>query len=345
MMKMKRFAALVCLVCLSCLFVCPALGEDSQDVLVIPKFKKLADLVEKIGDSPCSVIDISAVSASPADLRAIMAAYPAKTFRYRIRALNRHILWDTQELDLQYAKYTELESLTELLDLLPNVTKVTTFGRVFTAEELDDLYARYPRVTFFLCKMKMANHVIRTDITAFCTKHAKYTKDRHNQDDFVAFRHCPYLVALDVGHNAVTDLSFLEKLPKLQILILTDNRFSDCSPLACQTELEYLELFLNDSITDISVLSNCPKLIDLHIGWCNISDITPLYGLTKLDRLWLAKNPIPQEQIDHIRGLLPDCTVNDTAVIKPTAEGWRQGHPRYLKIAKMFGENRYVPFP
>ena len=337
----KIFAVLLCVLCLFCL---SAFSEEAQDVQVIEKFKNVEELIQKLGDDPAPVVDITVTSLSPANLRKLKELYPQTTFLYRVRALKRHIAWDTDHLDLQYAEYKKIGTLTEIMDLLPNIRELTTYGYVFTAEELDELKAAYPQVEKFNCKFKMAHHIIRTDLTAFCTRHASYTENRHTEKDFAAFRHCPDLVALDVGHNAVTDLSFLDLLPKLRILILADNDFTDISPLANQTELVYLEL-INNRITDVSPLANCKELIDLHIGFCDITDITPLYGLEKLDRLWLAKNPLPQEQIDHIRTLLPNATVNDTALSAPTAEGWRQGHPRYLKIVEIFGNDKYIPFP
>ena len=341
-MKYLKYALLI--LCLLCLGVLPAMAEETADVLVIKKFRNLKEVTEAVDASSASIIDISGTSTSIANIRKLMETYPDRTFRYRVRFDQRHIMWDVEELDLGYTKYKKTSDFTDLMDLLPNVTKVTSWGHVFTPEELDEFYIRYPKVERFYVKFKMAHHTIRTDLTAFCTRHARYTEDRHTQDDFAAFRHCPDLVALDVGHNAVTDLSFLEQLPKLRLLILADNRFTDISPLACQTELVYLEL-INNRITDISALANCPNLLDLHIGWCDITDATPLYGLKNLDRLWLAKNQIPQEQIDHLREIMPDCTINDTATVRSTAEGWRQGHPRYLKIQEIFGKDKYIPFP
>lgn len=337
----KRLAILIGILCLCCL---SAFAEEAQEAQVIKAFKTVDELIQKLGDDPAPVVDISVTSLSPEEIRGLQERYPQTVFRYRIRALKHHIAWDTEHLDLQYAKYQKLETLTEIMDFLPQLRELTTYGYVFTAEELDGLKAAYPQVETFNCKFHMAHHIIRTDLTAFCTRHASYTKDRHTEKDFAAFRHCPNLVALDVGHNAVKDLSFLDLLPKLRILIVADNDVTDLSPLARQTELVYLEL-IHNPITDVSPLANCKNLIDLHIGFCDIADITPLYGLEKLDRLWLAKNPIPQEQIDHIRALLPNATVNDTAVDAPTAEGWRQGHPRYLKIVEIFGNDKYIPFP
>ena len=337
---MLKKALCICL-CLLALFS-QALAQE-EDTLVIGRFKKVDEVIQQVEGSSQSTVDITVTSISPANVRLLKETFPEKTFLYRVTDFSHHYLWDTEHLNLKYIKYKSIDQLTELMDLLPKLNEVTTYGYIFTADELDRLKAAYPGVTFN-CKFHMAHHIISTDQTAFCTRHAKYTEKRHNQDDFAAFRHCPRLKALDVGHNAVTDISFLEDLPKLQILILADNQISDLEPLRYQNELVYLELIHND-ITDISPLADLTELIDLHIGNCHITDFTPLYGLTKLDRLWLGGNDITEEQLKELQEHLPNTTINSTAIKHPTAEGWRQGHPRYLKIAEIFGNDKYIPFP
>jgi Leucine-rich repeat (LRR) protein len=63
---------------------------------------------------------------------------------------------------------------------------------------------------------------------------------------------------LDVGHNAIDDLSFLYDLPELRILIVADNYvtdyITDLTPIASLKHLQYLEVFTNN-ITDLSPLS------------------------------------------------------------------------------------------
>ena len=46
-----------------------------------------------------------------------------------------------------------------------------------------------------------------------------------------------------------------------------------------------------------------------------------------------------------LKAALPNCTINTTAgEIAITAEGWRQGHPRYLQIVRIFERATYEPF-
>lgn len=337
---LRRIMALV--LCLMLLLPALTTAEEDQ-VLYIKKTYKLKDLMGVIQRSDKPVIDIK-MSLKPADIHTLLETFPDKTIHYRIKVGKRTVRWDAVDVDLAYTEYKNLSDLTDALDLLPNAKTVTSWGRVFTADELDMLYEQYPQLEKINCKVKMANHAIRTDITAFCTKHASYTKNRYTEEDLASLRFCRDLVALDIGHNAVTDLSFLYDLPKLRVLILADNDFTDITPIAYETELVYLEL-INNEVTDLSPLVNCPNLIDLHIGKCQVSDITPLLELKQLDRLWLGGNPISEADLELLRQTHPNCTINSTAIDHPTAEGWRQGHPRYLKIAEMFKNNKYIPFP
>ena len=43
-------------------------------------------------------------------------------------------------------------------------------------------------------------------------------------------QYCTDLIALDLGHNGIDDLSWLEPLQNLQLLILSDNRMKDITP-------------------------------------------------------------------------------------------------------------------
>lgn len=323
----------------------PALAQEAQS-LKIQKWKTTAQLYEQIDEAGAPAqVDISNQTIAKKELLELMARYPATEFYYRLRFGNRKLLCDSTEADLGYYEFEGgMDELLEYMKLMPCLTSVTDLGTVFSAEEMERFTTLYPQVKY-LFKIRFARYTVRTDITAFCTKHALYTKKRYNENDFAALKYCRELKALDIGHNSATSLEFLRQLPKLQIFICVDNLITDLTPLESQTDLEYLEVFLNPGITDVTPLGKLTKLVDLHISHCGITDITALYGLKKLDRLWLAQNPIPKEQIEHIRQLMPDCTINDTVDVHPTAEGWRQGHPRYLKIRKMFEENRYVQFP
>ena len=73
--------------------------------------------------------------------------------------------------------------------------------------------------------------------------------------------------------------------------ILTNNQFSDLSPVAGLTNLEALDIGDNP-LADLSPLAGLTKLEFLDIRGCGISDLAPLAGLTHLINLTLHNNEI-----------------------------------------------------
>lgn len=330
------------------LFLCLpplAAAETAEDVLVIEKFNGYGDLVRQISESTQPVVDITVRPYPPDTLHKLMAEFPDRTFRYAITAYNRRrIPMDTQELDLGNTRVKSMDELNAFLSLLPKLRVLTTTNRPFTDAELTGLYETYPNLETIHCRVRVSHYIVHTDATAFSTKHDP-EHERHTNEDLKALRYCHELLALDLGHNLIDDLSFLKNQPKLKVLILVDNRITDLRPVAELSDLRYLELFKNPDLCDVSPLKRCTELIDLHFGHCAVSDISELYTLTSLERLWLPANPIPQAQVDQMRALHPLCTVNNTSVKRTTGEGWRANSPHYHRILEIFERNRYLPFP
>ena len=154
-------------------------------------------------------------------------------------------------------------------------------------------------------------------------------------------KYCTDLRALDIGHQAVTDISVIgDYLPELRILILADNRISDLTPLSKLKHLHYLEFFVN-RVSDLSPLAECRELVDLNISYnYRISDITPLLDLPLLERLWLESCPISDEKVDILRERYPN-----SKIIKygkgSVDQGWRS-HPRYRAMIEMYHKKNFI---
>ena len=96
-------------------------------------------------------------------------------------------------------------------------------------------------------------------------------------------------------NNAISDvsvLSILSELPQLIWLELGKNAITDVTPLTAFKQVEYLWLQEN-AISDVSLLSNLTQLRDLHLNNNAISDISALAGLKHLRILSLYNNSIP----------------------------------------------------
>ena len=252
------------------------------------------------------------------------------------------IMVDTQDtaIDFGSTKVKDVYALIELIEAMPNLEKVDLYESRLSNDDMDRLFDGYPQIEFGFT-VRVGNHTLRTDATAFSTLHNPKRDTEHKTRDFYALRFCTKLEALDLGHNAITDLSFLLDHPQLKVLILACNDIKDISVLSQLTELEYVELFTN-KFTDITPLANLTKLVDLNLSNNDITDLTPLYGLTGLERFRLCMDGyLTNAQREALEAALPNCAIGWKE--HPTGEGWRE-HPRYDVIYRIFHTGVYEPF-
>ncbi|MDE2736056.1 MAG: leucine-rich repeat domain-containing protein [Gemmatimonadota bacterium] len=99
------------------------------------------------------------------------------------------------------------------------------------------------------------------------------------------------LTKLRIQNNAISDLTPLADLTRLDFLWIGLNQVSDLTPLVNLTRLRSLLISINQ-VTDITPLQNLTRLIVLGVGNNQVSDLTPLANLSKLQRLYLHNNHI-----------------------------------------------------
>lgn len=249
-------------------------------------------------------------------------------------------------LDMGDVQVGNMDAFVKFLSQFENLEKVDMYATKIGGKDMDRLAADFPNVEFGWT-MRIGDHLVRTDATAFSTLHNNQSKT-HNQNQIKYLKYCKNLQALDIGHNSVTDLSFLYDLPDLKVLIVACNiNLHDITPIGSLTKLEYLEIFKND-IHDLSPLANCKNLIDLNICFNRIKDWTPIHGLEKLERLWVYnsnnysdKQPVPADVVKALKDALPECYIDSKSY--STLGGWRD-HNRYYVIYHMFKYGEYIPF-
>lgn len=267
---------------------------------------------------------------------------------------------DAEAIDLGEIRVTDFAAFADMLAQLPKLKKVDMFATPVTKAEIETLAARFPEMDWgwtMVIRCTDGNHEIRTDQTAFSTLHNNKSP-HHKSEDFSILRYCRHLFALDVGHNSVTSLDFLEDLPELRVLIVACNEVTDISPLAGLKHLEYAEIFKN-KITDITPVTGLTSLLDLNVCFNRIQDISPLKGMTWLKRLWMFSAQVynqgySAEVTNEFKKALPDTEVDTTHY--STTGTWRylgneeHKHPHYAAIVASFGDTHlrpkkaYVPF-
>jgi hypothetical protein len=129
------------------------------------------------------------------------------------------------------------------------------------------------------------NIALRTDVDNFMPGHfgvgRLFTAHAYN------LRYCEDMVTLDIGHMTLSDVSFLEFMPKLKHLILAWTEVQYIEPIRNCKELVFLELD-NSCIRDYSPLLELTALQDLNIGNTHC-DITPVLEMTWLKNLWMIQ--------------------------------------------------------
>lgn len=249
---------------------------------------------------------------------------------------------DAEYIDMGEQKVEDWNGFIAFLQQFPNLKKVDMFSTIVRHADIKRLEAPLPHIKFGWTIHLANQHYIRTDQTAFSTLHGNCPI--HTSKVFEPLKYCTELRALDIGHNEVTDISFLEPLTKLRVLILAINPdMRSIEPLRNMKELEYLEIF-SCKVRDLSPLKDLPHLMDLNIAYNErITDYSVLYEMPQLKRLWMPQIGVPVYKADlaKLQAALPNTTIMTSG--HPTANGWREGN-HYETIYAMFRANEYMPF-
>ena len=219
------------------------------------------------------------------------------------------------------------EEMAERLAWLPRLQRVDLTALPYTSDEGKAIQDANPdkRVIF---NLRFGRWQVRTDITCFSSLNSPLPLDQRYGDEAFApfFTYCKDLVAVDLGHNNLSDLTLLGQLTKLQVLIIGDNPgITDITPLGNLTELRYLEYFMNDAVTDYSPLHRCTKMTDCCVGYnWGCSDISFVEDMPELENGWFPGNNLTLEQIEAAKTARPDTNFMFFPTHRSsTSDGWR----------------------
>ena len=252
------------------------------------------------------------------------------------------LMSDAEVADLSGMDLNEVD----VEDFLTNMTKLKKLTIKNCGLDNDGYAAlqdAHPDVRM-IWNIKTRYWTIPTDAVGFSTLIGLNDNRRLYNDDVKYFKYCTDMVALDIGHCCVSDLSFLQYMPNLRVLILVENyptdgssrRLKDISYLKYCPHIRYLEFFAND-VNDISVLSELKELEDLNFCYNPVTDATPIYDLPNLKKLWIYGTRIPAEQKAELRELYPN-TVICLSGSGSVDQGWRSGE-RYWAMRNMVKNN------
>lgn len=270
---------------------------------------------------------------------ALEKEFPNIAFKWDVNISGGKYDCYTTDLDLSNTIITNIEELKESIKFFPNLKSIDFSYTNLSNEELDDLRKTFPNIRIDWV-VSLGKWKLRTDAVAFSVLVTRFDYKRMTSDDIQVLKYCTNLQALDIGHQAITDISVIgDYLPNLRVLILADNRIRDISPLAKLKHLHYLELFMNN-ITDLTPLANCKEMVDLNISFnYNLWNINGILDYPMLERLWLIHDRISWESYEFIRQRYPYVKLI-TEGNGSTGSGWRT-HRRYFDMIDMY-RNNYI---
>ena len=284
-------------------------------------------------------VPLNTENMDAAELAAILEAHPDTVYDYTLPVCGQQVSSGQTTLVLEGDVTLEMvQELKTWLPCLPALRQVDMFDAKLTDEDMEYFFTSFPDIHFGWT-LRLGRWTVRTDAEAFSTLN-HLDSPRFKTPHFEKLRYCYQLQALDLGHNKITDISFLENLTQISVLILADNEIVDISPLRNLRKLRYVELFIND-IVDLSPLSDNPLLLDLNLTYNDVSDWTPLKTCPNIERLWFGKNEISKEDRSELESFFPNTKIIFSS--GSTGYGWRE-HPRYDVIYKIFHTKKFSPF-
>lgn len=266
-------------------------------------------------------LDLVNPQASPETVHSLQVAYPSIKVSWEIQIGGKTISTEETDVDLSTVKVESLEQVEQAMEYLPNV-KTLFMGEQDISH--DDMAAFRDRVRD---KYKVVWYVrfgdskpFRTDIDYFMPG-----RDCHLYNvtftDATSYniRYCEDLVAVDVGHLGVKDVSWVAYLTNLEYLILAHTPVQRIDGIENCKKLKFLELDWS-GIQTLDPLKGCTALEDLNIG-NTFPDVSALKEMPWLKNIYMIFGS--GKDAYELAQALPDTHVvaSGTATV---ASGWRR---------------------
>ena len=264
----------------------------------------------------------------------LMCDYPNIEFLWNLSLFGMEMSNTATELILSGITMKDTSEVESFLKYFPKLERVEMCDCGIPSEEMDALSKRWPDVRFVWSVM-IGKGKIRTDSVGFIPWKFGYDAENPLYDRHVKeLKYCVDMVCLDLGHMKVSDLSFLQYMPKLKYLIVGELPCPDFSPITLCKELIYLEIF-NTTFAHQEILLEMTNLQDLNMGSTKVYGTEVLKQMTWLKRLWLAGTGLSFAEYDELVAALPDTQVV-MHIPHSTAGGWRD-HQNYRDMRDLLG--------
>ena len=248
-------------------------------------------------------------------------------FTFTLEGVDIHSL--TESVDFSNIEISDLENLEAVVTKMPNLTRVDMHHCGIDNEVMDALNRRYENIQF-VWSVYVARMYLSTDTKAFIPiKHGKVVYDY----DLVNLKYCTEMLAIDLGHQLVSNCDWARYMTKLQFFLCADTMLASIEPLTGLQDLKYVEIFITQ-VKDYSPLLTLPALEDLNICW-TYGDAEIIAQMPYLKRLWWSGKWFRPEEVELITSSLPDTLLN-LYDGESTGSHWRQ-HPNYYEMRDLLG--------
>ncbi len=282
------------------------------------------------------------------DIRLLQQACPGADVQYRFCLFGKYFSTLSEEMNFHHV--TMDDEGAAVREVLPCMTKCRVLDMDFTgvsSEVMAEIRDAFPEMEVIWRIWFGTDCSVRTDVERILASNLNHKLTDDNTADL---KYCTKVRFLDVGHNTMlTDFSFLETMPDLEVAVLCITGMEDLTPLANHGKLEYLEInTLRDGKgIDLSPLGSCPNLE--HLCACYLGPVTgweELEKLTKLQRLWFGKYTyLPDGALEELQEALPDTVINTTNPYGSSGD-WRYDgrscNERYALLREQFDYSDYT---
>ena len=212
-------------------------------------FSSVSEALRYIKNNQPAELTIENVKFKPTDLLKIRDAMPeGSVFHFTSTWGKVQFSDESTEIDLTVRSTGVPDAEFQgFIDLCPNLKLIDNSNHTGPSYKfMIPLIEKYPDITFEWKVWLGKNHYCSTKATAFSTFNEPFDPDALTSKQlYERIRYCSRLKALDLGHNELKDLEFLQFLPDLEFLIVGDNQIHDLTPISQCKHLKYAELFSN----------------------------------------------------------------------------------------------------
>lgn len=118
----------------------------------------------------------------------------------------------------------------------------------------------------------------------------------------------PWIRALSLSHNRLSDISLLEYLPNLHKLALSDNRIEDIGVLKMLPKLRFLFLAQNQ-VYQTQALTSLSELKKLILSQNHLNTLPNFSQMKHLVYLDIYQNPLEMPNYEQIKALIPGLKI------------------------------------